>query len=131
MHSKVSVLLSSVGVGEVSETALVRDILYVFQGIDGKFIKMSGPDNCYKIDSKVPEPASASVKLLRDAHHHHHHPRTTAKTRHRGSSVNHIFLIFQSKSRFYFDLTMSSSESSRSPSPFGEKPVQCSTDFPF
>lgn len=44
--------------GEVSEAALVRDILYVFQGIDGKFIKMSAQDNCYKIDSKVPEPAS-------------------------------------------------------------------------
>lgn len=44
--------------GEVSEAALVRDILYVFQGIDGKFIKMSAQDNCYKIDSKVPEPTS-------------------------------------------------------------------------
>lgn len=42
--------------GEVTEAALVRDILYVFQGIDGKFIKMSAQDNCYKIDSKVPEP---------------------------------------------------------------------------
>lgn len=49
--------------GEVSEAALVRDILYVFQGIDGKFIKMSGQDNCYKIDSKVREPAA---KLLMD-----------------------------------------------------------------
>lgn len=39
--------------GEVSEAALVRDILYVFQGIDGKFIKMSAQDNGYKIDSKV------------------------------------------------------------------------------
>ncbi|XP_062303027.1 gamma-tubulin complex component 3 [Osmerus eperlanus] len=38
---------------ELGEPALVRDILYVFQGIDGKFIKMSGADNCYKIDSKV------------------------------------------------------------------------------
>ncbi|KAM9835769.1 gamma-tubulin complex component 3 isoform 1-T1 [Aulostomus maculatus] len=41
------------GAGEVSEAALVRDIVYVFQGIDGKFIKMSAQDNCYKIDSKV------------------------------------------------------------------------------
>ncbi|XP_061745113.1 gamma-tubulin complex component 3 isoform X1 [Nerophis ophidion] len=39
--------------GEVTEAALVRDILYVFQGIDGKFIKMSAQDNCYKIDGKV------------------------------------------------------------------------------
>ncbi|XP_070814019.1 gamma-tubulin complex component 3 [Chaetodon trifascialis] len=47
--------------GEVSEAALVRDILYVFQGIDGKFIKMSTQDNCYKIDSKV-----VLCKSLRD-----------------------------------------------------------------
>ncbi|KAF5909223.1 gamma-tubulin complex component 3, partial [Clarias magur] len=46
---------------EISEAALVRDILYVFQGIDGKFIKMCTPDNCYKIDSKVP-----MCKSLRD-----------------------------------------------------------------
>lgn len=52
MHSK-----SFICAGDVSETALVRDILYVFQGIDGKFIKMSTQDNCYKIDNKVPEPA--------------------------------------------------------------------------
>ncbi|XP_072294508.1 gamma-tubulin complex component 3 [Eucyclogobius newberryi] len=37
--------------GEVTETALVRDILYVFQGIDGKFIRMSNQEDCYKIDS--------------------------------------------------------------------------------
>ncbi|KAM3585689.1 uncharacterized protein V6R79_024488 [Siganus canaliculatus] len=47
--------------GEVSEAALVRDILYVFQGIDGKFIKMSAQDNCYKMDSKV-----VLCKSLRD-----------------------------------------------------------------
>ncbi|XP_053170391.1 gamma-tubulin complex component 3 isoform X2 [Scomber japonicus] len=47
--------------GEVSEALLVRDILYVFQGIDGKFIKMSAQDNCYKIDSKV-----VLCKSLRD-----------------------------------------------------------------
>uniref|UniRef100_A0AAZ3S6H2 Gamma-tubulin complex component n=1 Tax=Oncorhynchus tshawytscha TaxID=74940 RepID=A0AAZ3S6H2_ONCTS len=45
----------------VGEAALVRDILYVFQGIDGKFIKMSNADNCYKIDSKV-----VLCKSLRD-----------------------------------------------------------------
>ncbi|XP_029114290.1 gamma-tubulin complex component 3 isoform X2 [Scleropages formosus] len=39
---------------EVGEAALVRDILYVFQGIDGKFIKMCSPENCYKIDAKMP-----------------------------------------------------------------------------
>uniref|UniRef100_W5LGC3 Tubulin gamma complex component 3 n=1 Tax=Astyanax mexicanus TaxID=7994 RepID=W5LGC3_ASTMX len=49
------------GSAEISEAALVRDILYVFQGIDGKFIKMCSPENCYKIDSKVP-----LCKSLRD-----------------------------------------------------------------
>ncbi|XP_047432979.1 gamma-tubulin complex component 3 [Mugil cephalus] len=47
--------------GDVPEAALVRDILYVFQGIDGKFIKMNAQDNCYKIDSKV-----VLCKSLRD-----------------------------------------------------------------
>ncbi|KAM6958543.1 gamma-tubulin complex component 3 [Tautogolabrus adspersus] len=47
--------------GEVSEAALVRDILYVFQGIDGKFIKMSVQEDCYKIDGKV-----VLCKSLRD-----------------------------------------------------------------
>ncbi|GAA6104390.1 gamma-tubulin complex component 3, partial [Tachysurus ichikawai] len=46
---------------EIGEASLVRDILYVFQGIDGKFIKMCTPENCYKIDSKVP-----LCKSLRD-----------------------------------------------------------------
>uniref|UniRef100_A0A3B3BP30 Tubulin gamma complex component 3 n=1 Tax=Oryzias melastigma TaxID=30732 RepID=A0A3B3BP30_ORYME len=47
--------------GEVTEAALVRDVLYVFQGIDGKFIKMNVQENCYKIDSKV-----VLCKSLRD-----------------------------------------------------------------
>uniref|UniRef100_A0A672PKH1 Gamma-tubulin complex component 3 homolog n=1 Tax=Sinocyclocheilus grahami TaxID=75366 RepID=A0A672PKH1_SINGR len=38
--------------GDGSGECLLRDILYVFQGIDGKFIKMCSPENCYKIDSK-------------------------------------------------------------------------------
>lgn len=38
---------------EVTEAALVRDILYVFQGIDGKNIKMSNTENCYKVEGKV------------------------------------------------------------------------------
>lgn len=46
---------------EVGEAALVRDILYVFQGIDGKYIKMNCADNCYKVDAKV-----ALCKSLRD-----------------------------------------------------------------
>lgn len=38
---------------EVTEAALVRDILYVFQGIDGRNIKMSPTENCYKVEGKV------------------------------------------------------------------------------
>lgn len=41
------------GTLEVTEAALVRDILYVFQGIDGKNIKMSSTENCYKVEGKV------------------------------------------------------------------------------
>ncbi|XP_028737129.1 gamma-tubulin complex component 3 [Peromyscus leucopus] len=38
---------------EVTEAALVRDILYVFQGIDGKNIKMNSAENCYKVEGKA------------------------------------------------------------------------------
>lgn len=38
---------------EITEAALVRDILYVFQGIDGKNIKMSNTENCYKVEGKA------------------------------------------------------------------------------
>ncbi|KAF6085133.1 tubulin gamma complex associated protein 3 [Phyllostomus discolor] len=41
------------GTVEVTETALVRDILYVFQGIDGKIIKMNNTENCYKAEGKA------------------------------------------------------------------------------
>lgn len=41
------------GAVEVTEAALVRDILYVFQGIDGRNVKMSSTDNCYKVEGKV------------------------------------------------------------------------------
>ncbi|KAL7983861.1 hypothetical protein Chor_000737, partial [Crotalus horridus] len=37
---------------EITEAYLVRDILYVFQGIDGKIIKMFNSENCYKVDAK-------------------------------------------------------------------------------
>ncbi|XP_067569747.1 gamma-tubulin complex component 3 isoform X4 [Pseudorca crassidens] len=40
------------GAVEVAEAALVRDILYVFQGIDGRNVKMSNADNCYKVEGK-------------------------------------------------------------------------------
>lgn len=38
---------------EIIEVVLVRDILYVFQGIDGKNIKMNNIENCYKVEGKV------------------------------------------------------------------------------
>ncbi|XP_065752030.1 gamma-tubulin complex component 3 isoform X3 [Phocoena phocoena] len=41
------------GAVEVAEAALVRDILYVFQGIDGRNVKMSNADNCYKVEGKA------------------------------------------------------------------------------
>ncbi|KAL6076776.1 hypothetical protein STEG23_002040, partial [Scotinomys teguina] len=41
------------GTLEVTEAALVRDILYVFQGIDGKNIRMSNAENCYKVEGKA------------------------------------------------------------------------------
>ncbi|PNJ78170.1 TUBGCP3 isoform 4 [Pongo abelii] len=40
------------GTMEITEAALVRDILYVFQGIDGKNIKMNNTENCYKVEGK-------------------------------------------------------------------------------
>nr|XP_031532028.1 gamma-tubulin complex component 3 [Vicugna pacos] len=41
------------GAVEVTEAALVRDVLYVFQGIDGRYVKMSSTDNCYKVEGKA------------------------------------------------------------------------------
>ncbi|XP_038617906.1 gamma-tubulin complex component 3 isoform X2 [Tachyglossus aculeatus] len=38
---------------EITEASLVRDILYVFQGIDGKSIKMCNSENCYKVQAKA------------------------------------------------------------------------------
>ncbi|XP_021094962.1 gamma-tubulin complex component 3 isoform X2 [Heterocephalus glaber] len=43
----------SSGTMEITEAALVRDILYVFQGIDGKNIKMNSTENCYKVEEKA------------------------------------------------------------------------------
>ncbi|OCT92539.1 hypothetical protein XELAEV_18015595mg [Xenopus laevis] len=51
----------SSGSVEITETSLVRDLLYVFQGIDGKFVKMCNSENCYKVDGKV-----AVSKSLKD-----------------------------------------------------------------
>ncbi|KAM4859980.1 LOW QUALITY PROTEIN: gamma-tubulin complex component 3 [Thomomys bottae] len=41
------------GIMEITEAALVRDLLYVFQGIDGKHIKMSSTEDGYKVEGKA------------------------------------------------------------------------------
>lgn len=41
------------GAVEVTEAALVRDVLYVFQGIDGKHVRMSGPEDGYRVEAKA------------------------------------------------------------------------------
>lgn len=41
------------GAVEITEAALVRDILCIFQGIDSKNIKMSDTKNCYKVEGKA------------------------------------------------------------------------------
>ncbi|XP_053561444.1 gamma-tubulin complex component 3 [Bombina bombina] len=52
---------------EITEPFLVRDILYVFQGIDGKCIKMCSSDNCYKVDSKLQVEDDQGVNLGLDS----------------------------------------------------------------
>ena len=41
---------------EVSERDLLRDLLFVFEGIEGKIIKMDKIKDGYEIDSKVSIP---------------------------------------------------------------------------
>ena len=46
---------------EVSEAALLREIIYIFQGIEGKVIKLDQTNDAYRIDSKLGVP-----KAVRD-----------------------------------------------------------------
>lgn len=46
---------------EVSEAALLREIIYIFQGIEGKVIKLDQSNDAYRIDSKLGVP-----KAVRD-----------------------------------------------------------------
>ena len=39
--------------GDVSEASLLRDVLFVFQNIDGKFIHFDSKEDAFRIDSKV------------------------------------------------------------------------------
>lgn len=41
---------------EVSEAALLREIIYIFQGIEGKVIKLDQSNDAYRIDSKLGVP---------------------------------------------------------------------------
>ena len=38
---------------EVAETTLVQDLIYVFQGIDGKVIKYDAAEDAFRIKSEV------------------------------------------------------------------------------
>jgi len=44
---------------EVPETILLREILYAFQGIDGKYIKYDMARDTFKIDSEVSRPVTS------------------------------------------------------------------------
>ena len=48
---------------EISEAALLRDIIYIFQGIEGKVIKFDQANDAYRIDPKlgVPKPVRELV----------------------------------------------------------------------
>lgn len=46
---------------EVSEAALLREIIYIFQGIEGKVIRLDQTNDAYRIDSKLGVP-----KAVRD-----------------------------------------------------------------
>ena len=39
--------------GEISEQVLVRDLMFVFQGIDGKYIRMNRSEDGYRVSNKV------------------------------------------------------------------------------
>ena len=43
---------------EVSEAILLREIIYIFQGIEGKVIKLDQSNDAYRIDSKLGVPRS-------------------------------------------------------------------------
>ena len=43
---------------EVTEAALLRDIIFVFQGIEGKYIKYDQSSDSYRIDNKLGVPKS-------------------------------------------------------------------------
>ena len=60
-HVEQSFLLSASY--EISEAALLRDIIYIFQGIEGKVIKFDQANDAYRVDPKlgVPKPVQELV----------------------------------------------------------------------
>lgn len=49
----VLLLFNAAQQGEISEAELIKDLLYVFQGIDGRVIRFNASSDHYLIDNKV------------------------------------------------------------------------------
>ena len=45
--------LAVIAMYEISEALLLRDVVFVFQGIDGQYIKFDKTTGSYLVDSKV------------------------------------------------------------------------------
>eukprot|EP00943_MAST-04B_sp_MAST-4B-sp1_P002977 g2977.t1 len=52
----------------MSQQLLLRDIIFIFQGIDGKYIRYSKSENSYAIDPKIGIPTPVRVLLLKLSH---------------------------------------------------------------
>ena len=48
---------------ELPEFALVRELVYVFQGIEGKYIRFDTTRDTFKVDRNVSEPRFTSISL--------------------------------------------------------------------
>ena len=49
----------------MSQQLLLRDVIFTFQGIDGKYIRFSKSENSYAIDPKIGIPTPVRVLLLK------------------------------------------------------------------
>ena len=52
----------------MSQQLLLRDVIFTFQGIDGKYIRFSKSENSYAIDPKIGIPTPVRVLLLKLSH---------------------------------------------------------------
>uniref|UniRef100_UPI00358EC143 gamma-tubulin complex component 3 isoform X2 n=1 Tax=Myxine glutinosa TaxID=7769 RepID=UPI00358EC143 len=77
------------GGGEVSEFALVRDLIYVFQGIDGHWVHLNSAGDAYCVDSKaiVSPPLRGAVARLSELGWLHNRLRNFIEHRHLDSSA--------------------------------------------